>query len=249
MDLSGKRVLITGGGGGLGRVLAADFAAAGADVHIASRRQVPLDKAAAAMPLVTTHQLDVTDEDATDRLFAGIGSCDIVIANAGIAESAPLHHTSLDQWQRIMAVNLRSVVLACKHTLPIMRRQGNGVILTISSIAAIESYPWVSYKASKSALLALTQQLAYQNAEYGVRANVILPGLMDTPMAVDTRAAAWGRSREDVAQERNARVPLRNKMGSAWDVAYAALFLASDEAGFITGAALPVDGGASSRVG
>ena len=98
-------------------------------------------------------------------------------------------------------------------------------------------------------MLALTQQLAYQNAEYGVRANVILPGLMDTPMAVDTRAQAWGRTREDVAAERDARVPLRNKMGSAWDVAYAALFLASDEAGFITGAALPVDGGASCRVG
>jgi NAD(P)-dependent dehydrogenase (short-subunit alcohol dehydrogenase family) len=98
-------------------------------------------------------------------------------------------------------------------------------------------------------MVAFTQQLAIQNAEYGVRANVILPGLMDTPMAVDNRARAFNRPREEIAAERDARVPLRHKMGSAWDVAHAALFLASEEAAFITGAALPVDGGASCRVG
>ncbi len=116
-------------------------------------------------------------------------------------------------------------------------------------MAAWESYPWVGYKASKSAMIAYTKQLAIQNAEYGVRANAILPGLMDTPMAVDTRARAWGRSREAIAAKRDARVPLRATMGTAWDVAHAALFLASEEATFITGAALPVDGGASCRVG
>ena len=95
-----------------------------------------------------------------------------------------------------MAVNLRGVVMTCKHALPVMRAQESGVILTISSIAAIENYPWVSYKASKSALVAFTKQLAIQNAEYGIRANVILPGLIDTPMAVDNRAKAWDRSRD-----------------------------------------------------
>jgi NAD(P)-dependent dehydrogenase (short-subunit alcohol dehydrogenase family) len=102
----------------------------------------------------------------------------------------------------------------------------------------------VAYKATKAGLIAVTQQVAIQNAEFGVRANVILPGLIDTPMPVDTRARAAGKSRAEVAAERDVRVPLRRKMGSPWDVANAALFLASDEANFITGVALPVDGGA-----
>jgi NAD(P)-dependent dehydrogenase (short-subunit alcohol dehydrogenase family) len=96
-------------------------------------------------------------------------------------------------------------------------------------------------------MVAKPVQLACPTAEFGIRANVILPGLMDTPMAVDTRARVWGKTRAEVAAARDARVPLRRKMGSAWDVAYAALFLASDEANFITGVALPVDGGSSLR--
>ena len=139
--------------------------------------------------------------------------------------------------------------MACKHVLPIMRAQRSGVIITISSLAAWEQYPYVTYKATKAAMIAYTQQIAIQNAEYGIRANVILPGLMDTPMAVDTRAQATGKSRAEVAAMRDAKVPLRKRMGTPWDVANAALFLASDEANFITGAALPVDGGMSVKVG
>ena len=264
--LQDKVALVVGAGQtpgpkiGNGRATALLFAREGARVVAADRNLASAEETVALIEeqggQAVAVETDVTEESS---LEGAVHLCqerwqklDVLHNNVGISVAggdAPVTEITVEAFDRIMAVNLRSVVLACKHTLPIMRRQGNGVILTISSIAAIESYPWVSYKASKSALLALTQQLAYQNAEYGVRANVILPGLMDTPMAVDTRAAAWGRSREDVAQERNARVPLRNKMGSAWDVAYAALFLASDEAGFITGAALPVDGGASSRVG
>jgi NAD(P)-dependent dehydrogenase (short-subunit alcohol dehydrogenase family) len=134
--------------------------------------------------------------------------------------------------------------MACKHVLPVMREQRAGVIITISSIAAWEQYPNVAYKATKAGMIAFTQQVAIQNAEFGIRANVILPGLMDTPMAVDTRARVSGKDRAEVAAARDARVPLRRKMGTAWDVANAALFLASDEANFITGVALPVDGGA-----
>jgi NAD(P)-dependent dehydrogenase (short-subunit alcohol dehydrogenase family) len=139
--------------------------------------------------------------------------------------------------------------MACKHVLPIMRQQRDGAIVNISSVAAWSDYPLVAYKATKAAMIAFTQQVAIQNAAYGIRANVILPGLMDTPMAVDTRARASGRSRAEVAAERDAKVPLRGRMGSAWDVANAALFLASDEARFITGVALPVDGGALVRIG
>ena len=135
--------------------------------------------------------------------------------------------------------------MTCKHVVPAMRSRGTGSIVNISSMAVLDQYPYVAYKASKSGVVAFTEQLAYSYAADGIRANVILPGLMDTPMAVDTRAREWGRSREEVAAERDARVPLGRKMGTAWDVAHAALFLASDEARFITGVTLPVDGGAS----
>jgi NAD(P)-dependent dehydrogenase (short-subunit alcohol dehydrogenase family) len=130
-----------------------------------------------------------------------------------------------------------------------MRRQRSGAIVMISSLAAIENYPFVAYKATKAAMIAFTEQVAIQNAEYGIRCNVILPGLMDTPMAVDTRARHSGKPRAEVEAERNAKVPLRRKMGTAWDVANAALFLASDEAGFITGVTLPVDGGRLVQIG
>src|SRR5690242_12270270 len=147
------------------------------------------------------------------------------------------------------AINLRGFVMAVKHVLPAMRRQQSGVILSISSAAAVESYPYVAYKATKAAMIAFTQQVAIQNAEYGIRCNTILPGLMDTPMAVDTRVRHTGRTRAEVEAERNAKVPLRRRMGTAWDVANAALFLASDEAGFITGVTLPVDGGRLVQIG
>ena len=130
-----------------------------------------------------------------------------------------------------------------------MRAQKSGAIINISSMAAITTYPYVAYKATKSAMIAFTEQLAYQNAQYGIRANVILPGLMNTPMAVDTRAREFKKSRAEVEAERDAKVPLRHKMGTGWDVANAALFLASDEASFITGVTLPVDGGAERAAG
>jgi NAD(P)-dependent dehydrogenase (short-subunit alcohol dehydrogenase family) len=139
--------------------------------------------------------------------------------------------------------------MAVKHVLPIMRAQKSGVILGISSLAAWEKYPYVTYKISKSAMVAYQQQIAIQNAEYGIRSNVILPGLMDTPMAVDTRARHANKPRAEIAAMRDARVPLRHKMGTAWDVANAALFLASDEANFITGVQLPVDGGSLVDIG
>jgi NAD(P)-dependent dehydrogenase (short-subunit alcohol dehydrogenase family) len=175
------------------------------------------------------------------------GRIDILHYNVGVsiaAGDAPLSDITEAAFDRVATINLRGAIMACKHVLPVMRAQRAGVILTVSSVAAWEQYPNVAYKATKAGIIAFTQQLAIQNAELGIRANVILPGLMDTPMAVDTRARATGKSRADVAARRDARVPLRHKMGTAWDVANAALFLASDEANFITGVALPVDGGA-----
>jgi NAD(P)-dependent dehydrogenase (short-subunit alcohol dehydrogenase family) len=175
------------------------------------------------------------------------GRVDILHYNVGVSIAggdAPIDKVTEEAFDRVAVINLRGVIMACKHVLPVMRAQRSGVIITISSVAAWEHYPNVVYKATKAGMIAFTQQIAIQNAEFGIRANVILPGLMDTPMAVDTRARASGKSRAEVAAARDARVPLRHKMGTAWDVANAALFLASDEAKFITGVALPVDGGA-----
>jgi NAD(P)-dependent dehydrogenase (short-subunit alcohol dehydrogenase family) len=180
------------------------------------------------------------------------GRVDILHNNVGVSLSggdSELLALTEDAFDRCVAINLKSCILAAKEVIPIMRRQGAGSIINISSVAAITSYPYVAYKATKSAMIAFTEQLAYQNAEYGIRANVILPGLMNTPMAVDTRAREFNKSRAEVEAERDSKVPLRRKMGTAWDVANAALFLASDEAGFITGVTLPVDGGASVRRG
>lgn len=181
------------------------------------------------------------------------GRIDILHNNVGVSVGGgdkPIEELTEEAFDRVSAINLRGTIMACKHVLPIMRRQNAGAIVNISSVAAFENtYPLVTYKVTKAGMIAFTQQLALQNARYGIRANCILPGLMDTPMAVDTRARASNRSRGEIAAERDANVPLRGKMGTGWDVANAALFLASDEANFITGVALPVDGGALVKVG
>jgi NAD(P)-dependent dehydrogenase (short-subunit alcohol dehydrogenase family) len=145
-------------------------------------------------------------------------------------------------WDDIMAMNLKGMFMTCKHVLPQMVKQGAGSIINVSSTASLAARPTVTYKTSKGAVNAFTQHLATENAAYGIRANAILPGLIDTPMAIERRAQERGVSKEVVRAEREALVPMR-RMGSGWDVANAALFLASDEARYITGVLLPVDGG------
>jgi NAD(P)-dependent dehydrogenase (short-subunit alcohol dehydrogenase family) len=201
-------------------------------------------------------EADVTREASMQAVIAHAqkawGRIDILHYNVGVSLAggdAPPEAITEQAFDRIVAINLRGLVIACKHVLSVMRAQKSGVILGISSIAAIENYPYVTYKAAKAAMIAYLQQLAIHEAGNGIRANVILPGLMDTPMAVDTRARHSGKSRAEVAAMRDSHVPLRHKMGTAWDVANAALFLASDEANFITGVALPVDGGALVKIG
>jgi NAD(P)-dependent dehydrogenase (short-subunit alcohol dehydrogenase family) len=201
-------------------------------------------------------EADVTREESLQAMIAfaqeRFGRIDILHNNVGISiaggDASPLEITEA-AFDRIVTVNLRGTIMACKHVLPVMRAQKSGAIVNISSAAAVEQYPNVAYKATKAALIAYTQQIAIQNASFGIRANVILPGLMDTPMAVETRARHSGKSRAEVAAMRDAKVPLRARQGTAWDVANAALFLASDEANFITGVALPVDGGMLVKIG
>ncbi|HAD25155.1 MAG TPA: 3-oxoacyl-ACP reductase, partial [Alphaproteobacteria bacterium] len=121
--------------------------------------------------------------------------------------------------------------------------QQSGAIVNISSAAAVSSGGITAYEISKAGVNKLTTSIAMSNAKYGIRCNCIMPGLMDTPMAIEGNVAARGISRDEVRQMRDRLVPLRRKMGSGWDVAYGALYLASDEADFVTGAILPIDGG------
>jgi NAD(P)-dependent dehydrogenase (short-subunit alcohol dehydrogenase family) len=225
------------------KVLAVDNDLSSAEESVTMAQQSGGECAAFEADVTREATLAAMVEDARQRW----GRIDILHHNVGVSLAggdAVLADFTEAAFDRIAAINLRGAIMACKHVLPVMRAQRAGVIITISSISALENYPYVAYKATKAGLIAFTQQVAIQNAEFGVRANVILPGLMDTPMAVDTRARVSGKSRAEIAAARDARVPLRHKMGTAWDVANAAVFLASDEASFITGVALPVDGGA-----
>jgi NAD(P)-dependent dehydrogenase (short-subunit alcohol dehydrogenase family) len=248
-----------GTGMGNGRATVMRFAQEGAKVLAVDRDLRSAEESAAmAKPAgaCVAFAADVTKEAtlaaAIEHARERFGRVDILHYNVGVSiaggDARPTEITE-EAFDRICAINLRGAVMAVKHVLPVMRAQKSGAITMISSVAAWEDYPFVTYKATKAAMIAFTQQIAIQNAEYGVRANVILPGLMDTPMAVDTRARHSNRARADVAAERDAKVPLRHKMGTAWDVANAALFLASDEANFITGVALPVDGGTLVNIG
>ncbi len=249
-----------GEGIGNGRATALTFAREGARVLCVDHNLASAQETAASIAAnggtALAFRADVTVHAelaamATEAL-ARWGRIDILHNNVGVslaggdAELADLTEEAVD---RCVAINLKSCIFAAKQVIPAMRQQQSGAIINISSMAAITSYPYVAYKATKAAMIAFTEQLADQNARFGIRANVILPGLMNTPMAVDTRARAFHKSRAEVEAERDAKVPLRHKMGTGWDVANAALFLASDEASFITGVTLPVDGGASVRRG
>jgi NAD(P)-dependent dehydrogenase (short-subunit alcohol dehydrogenase family) len=249
-----------GEGMGNGRATALTFAREGARVlcvdHNLGSAQETVDMIAAKGGTAVAFKADVTKnaelKAMTEDAHARWGRIDILHNNVGVSLAggdAELLDFTEEALDRCVAINLKSCIFAAKHVIPIMRLQQSGVIINISSMAVISTYPYVAYKATKAAMVAFTEQLAYQNAQYGIRANVILPGLMNTPMAVDTRARAFKKTRAEVEAERDAKVPLRKKMGTAWDVANAALFLASDEANFITGVTLPVDGGASVRRG
>jgi len=262
--LEGKAALVVGAGQtpgetiGNGRATALLFAREGARVLAVDR---DLESARETVARIEAEggearacEADATHEPDCQRFVAHcvevFGALDVLHNNVGIGggDAGPAH---LDEeaWDRILAVNLKSVVLPCKHALPEMRRQRSGAIVNVSSIAAVCSTPIVAYKASKAGVNAYTQSLAVGNARHGIRANVIMPGLMNTPMAIEGISEATGVPREELIRRRDAQVPLGGKMGTAWDVAHAALFLASDEARFITGVALPVDGGQSARVG
>ncbi|KAB2903231.1 MAG: SDR family oxidoreductase [Burkholderiaceae bacterium] len=190
---------------------------------------------------------DVTDGAAVARVVQAVharfGAIDILHNNVGILRMGSVVEMGEDEWRQVLDTNLTGVFLACKHVVPVMLAQGGGAIVNISSLASVQvnSYPYLPYYAAKSGLNHFTRALAVQYAAQGIRANAVLPGVIHTPL-IHQQIAGQFASTEDMLRARHAASPM-GRMGEAWDVAYAALFLASDEARYITGVCLPVDGG------
>lgn len=252
--LDGKIAIISGAGQqpgatpGNGRATAIRFAEEGATCVLVD---INRDWAQDTRDMIGGNAMviaaDVTDEaacnDIVARTLAEFGRIDVLHNNVGMSKGdRATTDLGADVWDRIMTLNLKSMFMLCKATLPSMRENRSGAINTISSTSSLSLRPTVAYKTSKGAINTFTQHIAAENAAYGIRANVIVPGLIDTPMAIERRAAETGRPRDDIRAERDALVPMGH-MGEAFDVANAAVFLASDEAKYITGALLPVDGG------
>ncbi len=242
---------------GNGRATALAFADAGAALVLANRSEESLESTLQlldehghkAHPVVAdiTREADCRRivETATDRF----GRIDVVHNNVGIGlDDRPTVSMDVDAWRHIIEVNLTGAMLLSKHVLGPMHEQGSGAITHVGSIAATASVPYLAYKVSKAALSEFTRALAFENARHGVRCNVLLLGLIDTPMAIEGCHRLTGQPRADIRAERVRRVPL-GRMGRANEVAKVAVFLASDDASYITGAVLPVDGGLLTQVG
>jgi NAD(P)-dependent dehydrogenase (short-subunit alcohol dehydrogenase family) len=178
---------------------------------------------------------------------------DVLDNNVGIAEMGSVVDVTEESWDRVFAVNLKSAYLAMKHVIPVMVEQGGGSIINISSIASIRhtGVSYVTYGASKAAMNMMTRTTAIEFAPRHVRVNAILPGLMKTPMVAHSAGLAASYAKGDVEEmwrKRDAQVPMGH-MGDAWDVANAAIFLASDESKYVTGIELVVDGGITCKAG
>ncbi len=208
-----------------------------------------LVRGAGVAPVLSSMAADITKAADCARIVeearSRYGRIDILINNVGIGGGgdAPAHRLEEKVLDRILAVNLKGMWQTTKAAIPLMREQEGGAIVNISSLAATSGATQLAYEISKAAVNRLTTHVAQSNARYGIRANAIMMGFMDTPMAITGIAQATGRTTDAVRAERNAMVPLRRRMGTGFDTAYAALFLASDEAQFVTGEILRVDGG------
>lgn len=262
--LAGKTAVVVGGGQlpgetvGNGKAAALLFGWAGAKVLVVDSH---LDRAEETVAGIVegggeafAHQCDITSEAQCQAMIATaaerLGRIDVLHNNVGIGthDGSPTRITE-EGLDIMLDVNLKGLIFTCKHAIPVMRPQGSGSIINISSVAAVSPFPGVGYKTTKAAVNGYTQSLALRLARDGIRANVIMPGLMNTPMAIDANLAYRDVTRDQLVESRDRQVPLGQKMGMGWDIGYAALFLASDESRFVTGIALAVDGGSSARVG
>jgi NAD(P)-dependent dehydrogenase (short-subunit alcohol dehydrogenase family) len=258
--LAGKTALVVGAGSigpgwGNGKAAAVLFAREGARVLCADLNEAAARETAEIIRSeggeAEALQADASKADDVVRMVAAcldsFGRIDVLDNNVGIAEVGGVVELSEDVWDKVLAVNLKSCFLTMKHVIPVLERQGGGSIINISSIASIRytGVPYATYYATKAAMNHLTRTTAAQYAAQKIRVNAVLPGLMKTPMVEASASLAQSYGGGDVEamwRARDAQVPMGH-MGDAWDVAHAALFLASDESRYVTGIELVVDGG------
>jgi NAD(P)-dependent dehydrogenase (short-subunit alcohol dehydrogenase family) len=244
MTLAGKRVLITGGGSGLGADMARRFAAAGARVVISGRSQAKLAAVAASAPGISAVPADVGEEASVKALFASAGPCDIVIANAGAASSAPLVRTSLAEWNAMLAVNLTGVFLTLREGL--IQMPGWGRLIAVASTAGLKGYPYVApYVAAKHGVVGLVRSLALEVARKPITANALCPGFLNTEMtdrSVDTIVQKTGRSPAEARAQLAALNP-QNRLIEPAEVTAAALWLCGPGTEGINGQAIAISGG------
>lgn len=252
--LSGKVAFVSGAGSiregiGNGKAAAIRFADEGAAVFAVDRDAASVEQTAELIRerggIVATGVGDVSDEETCARLVAEaverFGPVTVLHNNVGIGVPGEVEDVRIEDWRRVFAVNVDSMLLLTRAVLPGMKEAGSGSIINVSTVASIRAFPGVAYGASKGAVNALTITLAGRLARYGIRVNAILPGYIDTPLV----APVWRDAR---IREANLRqVPMR-KFGTPWDVANLAVFLASDEAAYITGQLIAVDGGLTIRL-
>ena len=237
-----RTVVVTGGARGIGRATVQRFAAAGERVIALGRDPAAL----AALAGVEAEVCDVTDEDAVSATFARIGAVDVLVNNAGIGESAPLHRTTLDDWTRHLAVNATGAFLCMRAAVPGMRERGAGAVVTVASTAGRVGVPYTSaYSASKHAVIGLTRAVASEVAGSGVRVNAVCPTFVRTDMtdrSVANIVERTGRTADEAEAALAAASPLGRLLEPA-EVADAIVFLASPAAAAINGQAIVIDGG------
>ena len=249
-ELAGRHALVTGGGTGIGAAIARGLAGAGATVTICGRRQQPLQAVAAGEGRIRTANANVTDEAAMIRLHGQAQAAgepfDIVVANAGVAESAPAHKTSLELWNRTLAVNLTGAFLSVKPSIRAMRERGFGRIVFIASTAGLKGYTYVTpYVAAKHGVVGLMRALALETASTGITVNAVCPGFTETTMleeSIDRIARATMSSPANARAALEARNP-QGRFIQPQEVANVILWLCGSESASITGQAISVSGG------
>lgn len=262
LDLSGRVVFVAGGGSAgpgwsIGRAACVTYARLGARVCVADRDAASAEETTALIQTeggeAATFIGDVALEDDVQRLFAEatarFGAIDVLHHNVGIGKTGGPMETSAEDLDRIHAVNVRSLLLCAQQVLPGMAERGRGSIIAISSVAGMRyvGYPHLAYSVTKAAVAQFTRMVAQQYAAQGVRANTVVPGLIDTPRIAGTVAKMFSGTSLDEARAARARQVPTGRMGTAWDVAHACAFLASDAAAYITGTELVVDGGLTGK--